>query len=863
MDKIILLDSNSLVNRAFYALPPLTTVDGLYTNAIHGFISMLNRLILEEKPTHICAVFDEKADTFRKAVYSEYKANRKGMPDELAVQLDPLKTLLRSMGIKVLSKPGYEADDIIGTLAKRFNEPSIIVTGDKDSLQLLDSSTRVFYTRIGVTDIVKYDCDKLLEESLTPQKIIEFKALAGDASDNIPGAKGIGKITAMKLLDEYGCVENIYENIDEIKGSVKDKLIAAKEMVFLSKKLATIDLNADIECVLSDIKFSYPLPKEAFAAMTALELKKLASRFTYEAEIDVSDTPPWVASTAVDSKKCLIPSVVKPVLINSVAELKNAVEKIPSEAEVAVYWGEKVVLAYCGGAYEFEINAGLLGDNGITLDDVLSILNNVYGGSFSKVFFDLKQEMHNLSQYGSTIKPPYEDLSLKAYLINPNRKPTPIEDLIDSYGAETGNIASSILTLNKILDERMQSLELTNLYKEIELPLVKCLYDMERSGFCIDRELLEELGREYEAILKTTEEEIYKTAGENFNINSPKQLAVILFDKMKLRHGKKNKTGLSVSAEVLDEIDHPIASLLLRYRQYSKLKSTYIDGMRQLVNKMTGRAHTSFKQNLTVTGRLSSTEPNLQNIPYRTAEGREIRKMFIASRGCELVTADYSQIELRLLAHFSHDEHLVEVYKNFQDVHLITAARINGVPINEVTDEMRSAAKAVNFGIIYGISSFGLSKQLSIPPSRAKEYIDEYFRMYPSVKKYMDANIELAERDGYLRTICNRIRFFPELKSAKFNIRAFAKRAAMNMPLQGSAADIIKLAMIRVDNELKKGGFKAKLILQVHDELIINCPIEETERVKKLLKECMESAITLSVPLIANVGQGRNWYEAK
>lgn len=862
MEKIILLDSNSLINRAYYAIGYLSTKDGQYTNAIYGYISMLARLINDEKPTHICAVFDEREKTFRSELYSEYKANRKGMPVELAAQLNPLKDILRAMGISVLSKSGFEADDIIGTLSKRFDADTVIVTGDRDSLQLIDGKTRVFYTKQGVSNIIKYDEKTLAGEGFTPQKIIEYKALAGDKSDNIPGAKGVGEKTALELLSKYENIEGIYSNLEKIeKPALKARLAESMENVFLSKRLATIDSAVDIQCGLDDLIFRYPVPKRAEKLLLALELKTLANRFKYYDDLAEDEPETEFANEQADAYKDF--GNISSVEIAESETLKNFISGIPYGSNVAVYYsGSGINVSHGDTEAKIQIVEGLFGV-GLSAGDAEELLAPLYSKEYINIVYDAKTQMHFLSNSGICLMRPYEDIQLKAHLVNPNRRLDGVEGLIEEFGLDKNFPAASILRLNEILDKRLEELELTGLYRGLELPLIECLYDMEREGFCIDTVRLAELSLLYDGILFGLTENIHNLAGEKFNINSNKQLSGILFDKLNLPYAKKNKTGFSVSAEVLEELDHPIAYELLKYRQYSKLKSTYIDGLRSVMNKMTGRVHTSFKQCLTVTGRLSSVDPNLQNIPVRTSEGREIRKIFIASPGRKLVCADYSQIELRLMAHFSKDEQLITAYKNSDDIHALTAAKIYNLPLSEVTSEMRRSAKAVNFGIIYGISGFGLSQSLDITPYKASQYITEYFKTYPGVKDFMDENVRIAKEKQMLRSLMGRIRFFPELKSSKYQMRAFAERAAMNMPLQGSAADIIKAAMLKVYVALKDGNYKSRMILQVHDELILDCPENEVEDVKSLLKECMESAVTLAVPLIANVSDGKNWFEAK
>lgn len=848
--KIILIDSNSLINRAFHALPPLQLADGMYTNAIYGYVSMLQKLISEEKPTHICAVFDCRAKTFRHLKYDGYKATRKPMAEELATQIPVLQELLSKMGIKILFQEGVEADDIIGTLAKKFDKYTIIVSGDRDCLQLIDDSTTVYLTKRGVSDVIKYDEKTLMEDmGFTPKQIIEYKGLAGDSSDNIPGASGVGPKTASDLLKQYNDIEGIYANLEDIKGKLQERLSENREKVFLSKELATICTSVNFDCELKDLEFNYPLKAEAYAMMRRLEFKKLTDRFKFETETE---------DIAVGKE-----ITVENVAINGIDELAELVKSINVGSTIAIYASGNALNFSCDGkSYDIAFSVDLFG-SGISDYDAFKVMTPLFEADYKKIFYDVKHIKTILNVYGVEVSQPYEDLQLKGYLLMPGRNIKDVKELLLAYGYGGKSIAAELLSLNDDLDTKLEEMELKKLYTDLELPLIQCLYEMERAGFKIDIAVLNELDSIYTEQIEKLLKEIYLLVGEEFNVNSTKQLGYILFDKLKLPHAKKNKTGFSVSAEVLEELEHPIAETLLKYRQVTKLKSTYIDGMRSVINKKTGKVHTCFKQSLTATGRLSSTEPNLQNIPVRRAEGREIRRMFIPGDNSALVSADYSQIELRLLAHFSQDENLIEAFKTDVDVHSLTASKIFRVPLEKVDGSMRASAKAVNFGIIYGISSFGLAKNAMVSNSQAKRFIEDYFATYPKVKEYMDNNVKEAKANGYLRTMLGRVRYFPELTSTQFNIRAFGERAAMNMPLQGSASDVIKLAMLKVDAALKSHGLKARLILQVHDELIVDTPLDEVEKVKAILKECMENVVQLRVPLIVNVASGKNWFEAK
>ena len=867
MTKILLLDSNSLINRAFYALPPLENKKGVYTNAIFGYLSMLARLIVDHKPTHICAVFDLKAPTFRHLRYDQYKATRKPMPTELASQVPILKDLLKELGVTICEKEGYEADDIIGTIAKRFDKDTIIVSGDRDVLQLVDDNTVVFNTKRGVTDIKVYDLDALKEDNLTPYRVIEYKALAGDTSDNIPGCPGVGEKTALGLLDTYGSLDNIYQNAESIKGKLGERLRLNKDQVYLSKELATINTNVPLDVNLDDLSFSIDSITDGFYMhLKELECFKLIPRFDFAKRFEgVELSTLNLGATQVkplgeDSLEIVVAKPTEVIDVNSIEELESILKNI--NYEIAIEIGSDIRFASSFDKEYRVVCAQSLIDIGVNFDQAIESFRSIFeSDKISKILFDVKDKMHYLKGYNIRVNMPYEDVLLKSYLVNSNYSYKNAIDLIGANGYT--EVATGLISVNTKLDKELNEKGLVSLYNEIELPLIKVLFDTETNGFTVDIDVLDALSKKYTEEIKDLTEQIYLMTGETFNINSNQQLGEILFEKLGLPHGKKTKTGYSVAAEILEELDHPVVTLLLRYRQLKKLQSTYIDGMRSLINKQTGKVHTIFKQCLTTTGRLSSTEPNLQNIPIRTEEGREIRRMFVATKGNKLVTADYSQIELRLLAHFSLDPVLVDAYKRGQDIHAITAASIHGVDLGDVTKSMRRSAKAVNFGIIYGISAFGLAKNVGVRPYEAKEFVDRYFATYPSVKSYMDSNVTEAEHKGYIRTLGGRLRYFPEFHSSNRNIREFGKRAAMNMPLQGSAADIMKIAMIKVYNALKEGQYKAKIILQVHDELVIDCPEEEVEAVKTLLVKNMEEAVSLNVPLIADAKDGYDWYSVE
>lgn len=851
MEKLVLLDSNSLLNRAFYALPPMSAVDGTPTNAVYGYINMLMKIIKDAKPTHIVATFDLKAPTFRKKMYTEYKAQRKPMPEELALQLPLMKEVLTAMGIEIIAIEGYEADDVIGTLARKCPFETIIVTGDRDSLQLVSDTTKVWLTKRGITEIVEYDIPRLAEDGLTPAGVIDLKSLMGDTADNIPGVPGVGEKTAMKLLADYGNLDGVYAHIDEQKGKLKEKLETNKDLAYLSYQLATINQDSPVEFEAEKCKLNMPFDISLRELFKKLNFKSLVDKFEYVGEVEVKKAE---ETFTVDK--------AEKVVIDNREDFQKLIDNIVKIGKFSIYLDKFTYISIGDGKeYEVIIAFDLLSD-GLGFDEVIDGINSLFMDENVKVVgYDIKTLLY---QYKATSIVNYDDIALKVYLLDSNRNYKNFSEVKMDYNIEYADNATSLLALDEYLETLLVEKKLDKLYHDIELPLVTVLFDMETTGCRVDTELKEELRVKFSDELMALTTEIYKfNDNVPFNINSPKQLSELLFDKLGLKHGKKNKNGYSTDVEVLKSLqnDSEVIPLILRYRELSKLLSTYIDGLTPLIHN--GRVHTVFKQNVTATGRLSSTEPNLQNIPVRRAEGRELRKMFVASDGCKLVCADYSQIELRLLAHLSGDPVLIGEFESGHDIHASTASRAFGVPIEEVTPEMRRQAKAVNFGIIYGISAFGLANDIGISNYQAKNFIDKYFDMYPSVKGFMDGNVKFAKEHGYVSTIMGRIRYIPEIKSTNYNVRSFGERVAMNMPLQGSASDIIKKAMIDVANSLKNGGYKARLILQVHDELLIDCPENEVEAVSKLLGDCMQNVAELKVKLIADVSVGNNWLEAK
>ena len=849
MDKLVLIDGNSLLNRAFYATPVFSTRDGRPTNAIFGFIKLLFKVLSDVKPQYLIVAFDLKAPTFRHKMFDGYKATRKPMPDELAAQVEPLKELLAEMHIAMCSKEGLEADDIIGTLSNKFDVHSYIYTGDRDSYQLVDEKTDVCFTRKGVSDLIKLNAGNFRAEvGLDPAQIVDLKALMGDKSDNIPGVPGIGEKTARGLIEKYGSLDGVYANLGEIKGAVKTKLEDNRQSAYLSYKLAKIDRNCDI-----DIDISVCTPPQRFSAA----VKKMFSAFEFRSLLkeDIFEEVNGAEEGSVN-----YPELIK----DSSAEQFFAAAKA-ADGRYFVVFGDCCLHVWFGKEeHELSLSASLL-DDYLDHGQFVSCLKFLFSDDTNTVIIDdFKSAMHSLAGFGVECRCKFEDLSLIVYLCGESGG----ETLKKLCGNRMLDYNYRAFCVGMLYEEYKKSLEESGcmrLYEEIEKPLVKVLYDMETEGVTVSSDELEKLGKKYSAIIAELTAEIHADCGCEFNINSPSQLGEVLFEKLGLKSGKRGRNGkYSTNADILEKLaeENPVAGKVLRFRFYQKLLSTYIDGMRPFIGK-DGLIHTTYNQTITATGRLSSANPNLQNIPVREEEGKELRKVFIPRSGNVFIDADYSQIELRLLAHFSGCKELIQAYNEGKDIHSITASQVFGVAPEDVTPKMRREAKAVNFGIIYGISEYGLARNLGIPFSTAKEYIERYFATYSAVKDYMNANVEFAREHGYVSTLTGRRRFIPELKSANVNIRQFGERAAMNMPLQGSSADIIKIAMINVERRLQSEGLHAKLILQVHDELVLDCPIEEKDRAAELLQHEMENAVKLEVPLTVEVHSGNNWYDAK
>lgn len=866
MKKLLILDSNSILNRAFYGVRYLSAKDGTPTNAIYGFLNILLKLIKEQEPDYICAAFDVKAPTFRHKQYEGYKAQRKPMPEGLAAQMPLAKDVLRAMGVTILEKEGYEADDIIGTVARLCEESEIscfIATGDKDDLQLASDKTKVILTvtKSGYNETIIYD-DKAVKEKyhVTPTEFIDVKALMGDPSDNIPGVKGVGEKTAMSLIEKHHSIEYIYENIDDIglKGAMLQKMKDGREMAFMSKELATINRNTPIEFNAEKCVFDgFENNGELYEILKRLELNSIIKK------LDLSG-------------------------VNNVKENEDIFKDFSYQVgDKNMISGDKVTVVLDFDGDNISSAAVGAGNNAVVLNEQDDIKELLEDDSIAKVMFDVKEAIVKLN-CRIDIKNIADDTAIAAYLVDPAKNEYTIEKLASEYfgtviekpevkqlslldDVETdrseylAKCAVALGVLNERIGDKIKENGQEKLYQEVELPLVTVLAHLEINGFLVDdhqlKEFADKLGEKIDALTN----EIYMLAGEEFNINSPKQLGVILFEKLELKPVKKTKTGYATNADVLEKLrdKHPIVNFIMEYRQLAKLKSTYCDGLRAVVNPNTHRIHSVFTQTVTVTGRLSSTEPNLQNIPTRTELGREIRKMFVAKEGYVLVDADYSQIELRVLAHIANDETMINAFRNNEDIHAVTASQVLGIPLEDVTKEQRSSAKAVNFGIVYGIGEFSLAQDLHISVKEAKAYIESYLEKYHGVRNYMESIKEQAKKDGYVKTMLNRIRYIPELKSPNYNIRQFGERVALNTPIQGTAADIIKLAMVRVDNRLINEGLKSKLILQVHDELIVEAHKDEVDKVKQILSEEMQSAMELNVPLKVDMSTGHSWYDAK
>lgn len=851
MDKLVLIDGNSLLNRAYYATPVFSTSSGQPTNAIFGFVKLVLKIISDIKPEYFVVTFDLKAPTFRHKMYDGYKATRSPMPDELASQVKPLKSLLAAMKIATCEQEGVEADDLIGTLSKKFDVHSYIYTGDRDSFQLVDEKTDVYYTKRGVSDLLKLSVENFENEiGLPPRAIIDLKSLMGDKSDNIPGVAGIGETSAKKLLNEFGTLDSIYENIDGISSpSLKKKLTEGKDSAYMSYELATIKCDCQVDLTLDKCVTPKTYSAEVKQLFKNLEFKSLMSVVQF-------DDDGAVTETAVN-----YPEVVK---ISTYDKFKAICGQ---KGTYYINLKKRGADIYINGCfYEISYDADdLLCE--FTFEQFGECIKAVVSECENKaVVFDYKQFLHDMGFSGVNAKCSVDDIAVMRYLCDYFNESKTAEELCVSKGYDYKYSAYVFELIYKEYLEILEKDEIEHLYNDIEKPLIEVLYDMEIAGVKVDFSQLDNLREIYSEKLGELREKIYELCDCYFNINSPSQLGEVLFNKLGLKSGKKNKSGkYSTSADILETLadESEAVRLILNYRMYQKLLSTYAEGLKPLIDRNSGLIHTTFNNTITTTGRLSSTNPNLQNIPVREDEGREIRKVFVPRDGNVFIDADYSQIELRLLAHFSGCKELIAAYNKDEDVHAVTAAQVFGVDLGDVTPKMRRAAKAVNFGIIYGISEFGLSKNIGVDIKTAKDYIEKYFEHYSAVKEYMESNVEFARKNGYVATLTGRKRYIKEINSSNYNMRQFGERAAMNMPLQGSSADIIKIAMVNIHKALKESGMKTKLILQVHDELILDAPECEKEQASEILKYEMENAVKLNVPLKVDVHSGKNWYEAK
>jgi len=876
MKKILLIDGSSLIFRAFYAIKNLTTKDGVFVNGVYGFLNMYYKALELTNPTHVFVAFDKGSKTFRHTEYSDYKGTRDKAPNEITYQFGILKDLLSSMNVNYLELDEYEADDILGTIAKLAQKEGFevdIFTGDRDYLQLVDDNIFVYLTKKGISEIKLMDNNAIFEDfGISPKQLIDVKALQGDSSDNIPGVKGVGEKTALKLIQEYGNLENLYENLGKLKGKLKENLENEKDKAYLSRYLGEIYLNVPIDKNIEDFELKDVNLNEYIEKLENLEFKSIINKFFKDVKKDNSNS-------------------INHIIDSEVINFSEIFDKIKNDKSIAVkFFSDKEYIYrekfYIGVYSDYNKKSYICKE--FNLEDFERLCNS----DIKIVGYDIKEELFFLLKNNFEVNN-YEDVMILEYLVDSNKGNYDItkvseellhleiidlkerfgkgknkktffdldEDIIVKYISQ---YVFAISELYSVFVQKVKENNLYSLYENVEKPLVKILADMEKTGVKVDKNKILELNEEYSKLADEYEQRVYEIAGEVFNLNSPKQLGVILFDKMKLPVVKKTKTGYSTDVEVLEKLseDYEIAEYILKYRSLNKLISTYLVGILDYIME-DDRVRTSYKQMITATGRLSSVDPNLQNIPVRTQEGKNIRKVFVADKNKVFIDADYSQIELRVLAHLSKDLVMIDSFKNDLDIHYKTASEVFGVPIEEVTDNQRRSAKAVNFGIVYGISDYGLSKDLNITRNEARQYIDGYLNTYPNIKNYMEEIVKIAKKDGYVTTILGRKRYIPEINSKNFNIRSFGERIALNTPIQGSAADIIKLAMIKVYERLKEEKVNAKLILQIHDELIIECDEKEKDIVKNILKESMENVYKLDLPLKVDVCEGRNWYESK
>ena len=909
MKKLLLIDGNSIANRAFYGImgsKMLTAKDGKYTNAVYGFLSIMFKNIEDLKPDYMAVSFDLKAPTARHKMYEGYKANRHGMPEELAQQMPMIKEVLKAMKIDIVQKEGFEGDDILGTLAKYGEEQGldvIILSGDRDTFQLATDrvTIRIPRTKAGKTETEEYDKNKIFEEyGLEPKALIEVKGLQGDSSDNIPGVPGIGPKTAINLIKKYNTIENLYKAIDEgkddLKGKQKENIVENREKAFLSRTLGEINNAVPLDDDLNTLKVEEWDKEEVLKLFEEWNFKKYIERFDLNKEKS--------SGKSIDSENKSIEDIFE--IIGDITE--DVIKTINSLDKIVYYLGledtkneeyiiKKKIISI--GIFDYEKNKVYYIKS--EYPKFYELLKNVFEDPKKEKFgIKMTNDYIILKQMGIHMQNIKFDVEVASYILNPTEGKYPIDKLTDLYlnlniedyllkkgiseeqkqitffdnenenkkdglKYKTSFYAYVIWALSKVLAEKLNEIECMELFEKIDMPTVEVLSDMQWNGMGIEENELEEFGKTLKDGLEILTQEIYNIAGEEFNINSPKQLGEILFEKLELPVKKKTKSGYSTAEDVLEKLKnyHPIIEKILEYRQLAKLNSTYVEGMKPYINPKTKRIHSFFHQTITATGRISSTEPNLQNIPTRIELGKQLRKVFKPEKGNVYIDADYSQIELRVLAHMSEDKHMITAFLNGEDIHKQAASKVLHKPIDEVTKEERSSAKAVNFGIVYGISEFGLGEQLGVSRKEAKAYIDQYLEEYSGIKNYMDKVVEEAKEKGYAKTMFNRKRYIKELTSSNYMVREFGKRAAMNTPIQGTAADIMKIAMINVYKKLKENNMKSKIVLQVHDEMMIEAPVEEKEKVKKIIKNCMEDAAKLRVPLLAEVSEANSWYECK
>jgi len=848
MDKFVIIDGNNLMFKSFYALPPLSNFEGVVSNAVFGFTNMLIKMIKEVNPKYIAVTFDVAKKNFRHDKFPEYKGTRKPTPIELVNQFPIVKDLLKKMNIAVIEKEGLEADDLMGCLSRSFKTENIIISGDRDSFQLINKNTKVMFPKKGVSETILLDEENLVDFfGVRPNQVIDLKSLMGDSSDNIPGVAGVGEKTALGLIQKYDTLDNVYNNIDEITGKLKEKLINQKEQAYLSKYLATIITNEDIGYKLEDFEYDRLFSKEVYDVFKRYQFNAILKKNELFVE-NVNAVKHEVNIYTIDNDETF----------------NTLIDDLGKVQEFSLFMNDTCIHVYTNQEYKIVLSQDLLSmglDYIYVMDRMKPILES---HEIKKNVFDAKMLKHYLYKNGINLQGVTFDCLIARYLINSIAKPNvSINEVMIENNIDTVSFGYSIKLIKDIFYPKLEEMSLTKLYYDIELPLMEVLFDMELQGFKVDKSELESLELKYREEIKSLELEIYEDAGQKFNIASPKQLGEILFDQLGLNIPSNKKKSTSI--EILQEIEykHPIVTKIIRYRTITKLYNTYILGFDGLIDQ-NSKIHTVFNQTLTSTGRLSSSEPNLQNIPVRTEEGRGLRKVFIPTdKNGFIVSADYSQIELRLLASFSGDENLINAFNSGQDIHARTASEIFGLPIDQITPDIRRKAKAINFGIVYGISDYGLSQNIGSSRKEAAEYIRMYFDRYPKLERYMQSNIEYCRENGFIKTIFGRVRPIPEVASNNHNVKSFGERASMNMPLQGSASDIIKLAMVKIYKELKNKKLDSKIILQVHDELVIDCRPGELDIVKDILKENMENVVDLPVKLTVNIECGKSWYDAK